>query len=162
MSDLFGSPQQLLDFAAARGFSATLHPADGPTPTVQIAAQALGIPEDTMTKNVLFLIKGEPVLVIARGISLVDKRVLARHFGVGRKKVKLASAEQTFAATGFAAGCVPPFGHKTALPTFIDEGVCQLQRVYGGTSDPTVLISLPLDQLLAITKGNVMAIALKR
>lgn len=162
MSDTFGNPQQLLDFAIARGFDATLHPADCPTPTVQLAAQALGISEDEMTKNVVFLIKGEPVLVIVRGTYLVDKRVLARHFGVGRKKVKLASGEQTLAATGFAAGCVPSFGHKTPLPTLIDKAICGLQRVYGGTSDPNVLVSLPLDQVLAITNATVMEVALKR
>ena len=162
MSESFGSPQKLLALAAAQGFSATLHPADHSMPTVKIAAAALGIAENTMTKNVVFLVKGEPVLVIARGSSLVDKRVLARHFGVGRKKVKLATPAQTFEATGFVAGCVPPFGHKTALPTFIDEEVCELERVYGGTSDPKVLISLPLDQLLTITGAKVMVLALKR
>ena len=162
MSDSFGTPEQLLDFAATRGFSATLHRADCPTPTVQIAAEALGISVEAMTKNVVFLVKGQPVLVIARGISLVDKRVLARQCGVGQKKVKLASAEKTLAATGFAAGCVPPFGHKTPLLTFIDKAVCELERVYGGTSDPNVLISLPLEQALAITRGKVIEIALKR
>lgn len=152
------SPQELIALAAEQGIIATLHPAERAMPTVQEAAAALGIPVDTMTKNLIFLVKGEPILVIVRGTSMVDKRTLARHFGVGRKKVKLATAQQTFDTTGFVAGCVPSFGHKTPLPTFIDEDIYQLERVYGGTSEAKVLISIPLNELIRLTKGEVMKV----
>jgi prolyl-tRNA editing enzyme YbaK/EbsC (Cys-tRNA(Pro) deacylase) len=126
-------------------------------PTVEDAAAVLGIHLSEMTKNVVFLIKGEPVLVIARGQARVDKGILARLVGVGKKQVKLATSAQTLELTGFAAGCVPPFGHKVPLRTFIDESVLGLERVYGGTSDPNILISLPLDGLFQLTGGTVIA-----
>ena len=50
---------------------------------------------------------------------------------------------------------MPSFGHKTALPTLIDTAVPLLDRVYGGTGDPSVLISLPPTDLIALTGGLV-------
>jgi prolyl-tRNA editing enzyme YbaK/EbsC (Cys-tRNA(Pro) deacylase) len=146
----------LLAFAAQRGVTATLHPADSPMPTVPLAAEALGIPVEAMTKNVLFFVQGKPILVIARGIQRVDERRIAAHFGVGRKQVKLANGEQTLATTGFEAGCVPPFGHLTSLPTLIEAQVMALPRVYGGTSDPNVLISVATEDLLKVVDGTVL------
>lgn len=150
----------LLAFAAERGVTATLHPADSPMPTVPLAAAALGIPVEAMTKNVLFFVQERAILVIARGVQRVDDRKIAAHFGVGRKQVKLATGEQTLATTGFAAGCVPPFGHFTPLPTLIDSQVMALDRVYGGTSDPNVLISVSSEALVELIQGTVLELAL--
>lgn len=158
MVESLRNPEALREWAAVRGVAVTLHPAERAMPTVQEAAAALGIPTDTMTKNVVFFVEGQPVLVIARGVGRVDRRVLAQHFGIGQKKVKLATPEQTWEATGFVAGCVPPFGHRIPLPTFIDETVLGLERVYGGTSEPTVLLSVPPDGLLALTAGVVLGL----
>jgi prolyl-tRNA editing enzyme YbaK/EbsC (Cys-tRNA(Pro) deacylase) len=149
----------LITYAAERGVIATLHPADSPMPTVPLAAAALGIPVEAMTKNVLFFVQGEPVLVIARGIQRVDDRRIATHFGVGRKQVKLATGEQTLATTGFEAGCVPPFGHLIPLPTLIDAHVLTLPRIYGGTHDPMVLISVPTESLVEMVQATVLELA---
>ncbi len=150
------SPEELRDLAAARGLAATLHPAAHPMPTVEDAAAAMGVPVAAMTKNIVFLVGGEPVLAIAAGRARIDDRALARHFGVGRSKVSLASAERAYAITGFVVGCMPSFGHKTALPTLIDTTVPRLDRVYGGTGDPSVLIALPTADLIALTGGLVI------
>ncbi len=154
------SPESLQALAAAQGIAATLHGADQPMPTVEMAAAALGIPIEEMTKNLLFLVAGRPVLVIARGTERVDKRRVAQHWQVGGKKVKLATAEQTLEISGFEAGCVPSFGHRVPLPTLIDESVVRLPRVYGGTSDPMTLISLAPDDLLVLTQGTVLPLTL--
>ena len=145
------TPEELVAFAAERGVSATLHHADSPMPTVPLAAAGLGIDPAEVTKNVLFFVQGTAVLVIARGVQRIDERVVAGHFGVGRKEVKIASPDQTVAETGFVAGCVPPFGHRVPLPTLVDEEVMTLPRVYGGTSDPRVLISVAPDDLTRLT-----------
>ena len=152
------SPEQLRDLAAASGVAADLHPTGRPMPTVEAAAAALGVPVDAMTKNIVCLVAGLPLLVIAAGLSRVDDRALARHHGVGRKKVGLAAPDRAYEITGFVVGCMPSFGHRAALPTLIDAAVLQLDRVYGGTGDPTVLISLATRDLVALTGGTVAAI----
>ena len=152
------SPERLRDLAAAHGIAAELHPTGRPMPTVEAAATALGVPVDAMTKNIVCLVADSPVLVIAAGQARVDDRALALRHGVGRKKVGLAAPDRAYAITGFVVGCMPSFGHRTALPTLIDEAVLRLDRVYGGTGDPTVLISLATRDLLALTGGTVAAV----
>jgi prolyl-tRNA editing enzyme YbaK/EbsC (Cys-tRNA(Pro) deacylase) len=158
MEQSLRSPEALRDFAMARGVAATLHPADRAMPTVEAAAAALGLPVAAMTKNIVCMVAGAPVLVIAAGQARIDERALGQHFGVGRKKVGLAKPDQAFAITGFVVGCMPSFGHRTPLPTLIDPAVMRLERVYGGTGDPAVLIGLTPRDLLALTNAEARAV----
>jgi prolyl-tRNA editing enzyme YbaK/EbsC (Cys-tRNA(Pro) deacylase) len=96
--------------------------------------------------------------VFGAGSARIDDRALAGHFGVGRKKVGLAAPELAYALTGFVVGCMPSFGHRDPLPTRIDVGVSTLKRVYGGTGDPTVLISLATNDLITLTSGIIVAV----
>jgi len=156
MDPSLGSPEALHEFALARGVAATLHPADRAMPTVEAAAAALGLPVAAITKNIVCLVADAPVLVIAAGPARIDDRALAQHFGVGRKKVGLAKPDQAFAITGFVVGCMPPFGHRTPLPTLIDPAVMRLERIYGGTGEPAVLIGLAPSDLIKLTDGEVL------
>src|SRR6476646_9116735 len=158
MTQSLHSPEQLRDLAAAHGIAATLHPAGRPMPTVEAAAGALGIPVAAMTKNIVWLAGGAAVLVIAAGRARIDDRALARQLSVGRKKVGLATPEQAYAISGFVVGCMPSFGHRAPLPTLIDTAVAQLDRVYGGTGDPTVLISLATRDLISLTGGMIVSL----
>ncbi|HNP73508.1 MAG TPA: YbaK/EbsC family protein, partial [Kouleothrix sp.] len=136
------------------GIAATLHHASQPMPTVEAAAAAIGVPVEAMTKNIVCIVGEAAILVIAAGRARIDDRALARHFGVSRGKTGLARPEQAYAITGFVVGCMPSFGHRVALPTLVDPAVLRLERVYGGTGDPAVLISLATADLLALTGGQ--------
>jgi prolyl-tRNA editing enzyme YbaK/EbsC (Cys-tRNA(Pro) deacylase) len=155
MNESLHSPEQLRDLAAARGIAATLHPTGRPMPTVESAADALGIPVVAMTKNIVWLAGESAVLVVAAGQARIDDRALASQLGIGRKKVGLASPDRAYAISGFVVGCMPSFGHRAPLPTLIDTAVTQLDRVYGGTGDPTVLISLATADLIRLTGGTI-------
>ena len=86
------------------------------TLTVGDAARALAVNTDQIIKSLVFHIDGKPLLVINNGLARVDRRKLAAHLGVGRKKVKFASPDTAFTLTGFVVGSMPPFGHKQKLP----------------------------------------------
>ncbi len=152
------SPAELRALAAAQGVEAMLHAADRPMPTVESAAEAIGVPVAAMTKNIVWLVAGAPVLAIAAGLARIDDRALARRFGVARSKVGMASPERALELTGFVVGCMPSFGHRTRLPTLVDTAVLRLARVYGGTGDPAVLISLATADLLRLTGGEPLSI----
>ena len=158
MNQSLHSTEELRDLAAAGGIAATLHPTDRPMPTVEAAANALGLPIAAMTKNIVWLAGGAAILVIAAGLARIDDRALARQLGVGRKKVGMATPERAYAISGFVVGCMPSFGHRAPLPTLIDTAVAQLDRVYGGTGDPTVLISLATSDLIRLTGGTIVAL----
>jgi hypothetical protein len=77
------------------------------TPTVHAAAAALGVQAAQIIKTLLFLVKDEPVLVIASGDTVVDRRPLAGRYGVGKKQVKLADPEAVMRVTGCGRRCLP-------------------------------------------------------
>jgi Cys-tRNA(Pro) deacylase len=127
-----------------------------PTPTVQAAANAVGVSPSEIVKSILFLIAEAPVMVIASGPSLVDRRLLARHFGVGRKQVKLAQGKEVQALSGYAIGAVPPFGHLSPLETVMDHQVLQLEQVYAGGGARDVLIRVAPEEIQKVTRATVL------
>jgi prolyl-tRNA editing enzyme YbaK/EbsC (Cys-tRNA(Pro) deacylase) len=90
----------------------------GAPPTVPAAAAALGVEADQIVKSVIFWVDDRPFLVYGCGTRRVDPRKLAMRLQVGRKRVKLANADQVLDLTGYAVGTVPPLGLKTPMPAY--------------------------------------------
>lgn len=144
----------------------------GATPTVPAAAAALGVSAEQIIKTLLFLVEltsepgrpVRPVVVISNGESRVDKRALADHFGVGKKRVKLAPADVVLALLGYPAGGVPPFGHHTPLPVILDETVLAAVNgrgdfVYAGGGDDRTMMELTPDELQRVLQPLILAVS---
>lgn len=136
-------------FIEARGITAQILFLDEPTPTVEIAAQVLGVQAAQIIKSVLFLADGEPVVVVASGLSRLDRKALADYLGVSRRRVKIANAEQVLMHTGYVAGSVPPFGYASPLRTIVETAVTNLPypHIYGGGGDVNALLQLTVAEL---------------
>jgi prolyl-tRNA editing enzyme YbaK/EbsC (Cys-tRNA(Pro) deacylase) len=132
------------------------------TPTVALAALALGCQTEQIVKSVLFLLKdGQqtyPVLIITNGTSQIDFRKLADLFQIGRKRIRLAPAEVVLTCTGYPAGGVPPFGFPQPVPTYIDRRVFDQPVVYGGGGDDRTMLRITPGELLRVTCGQVVDI----
>jgi prolyl-tRNA editing enzyme YbaK/EbsC (Cys-tRNA(Pro) deacylase) len=113
---------------------------DSPTPTVASAAQAVGCLPEQIVKSILFLVDGAPVLAVACGPRRVEARALARRYGVGRKRVRLASPPQVLEIAGYEVGAMPPFGHREPLPTLLDPSVLPQAEVYAGGGEEDALL----------------------
>jgi prolyl-tRNA editing enzyme YbaK/EbsC (Cys-tRNA(Pro) deacylase) len=85
----------------------------------------------------------------------VDRKKLAGILGVGRKKVKFASADQALEITGFVVGSMPPFGHLQKLPTLVDPAVAELDTIYGGGGNIDAMMRLSPGELLRVTGAEV-------
>ena len=136
---------------------ATILPLSEHTLTVGDAARALAVNTDQIIKSLVFHIDGKPLLVINNGLARVDRRKLAAHLGVGRKKVKFASPDSVFALTGFIVGSMPPFGHKLRLRTLVDTAVTQLDIIYGGGGDVDAMMRLTSKELLRVSQAEVVS-----
>lgn len=154
MTELPRTPADLAAFIAAEGIMATLLPVTTDTPTVPEAAAALGVSEGQIIKTLLFVVRDEPVVAIASGDTLVDRRPIAARFGVGRKQVKLADPETVLAVAGYAVGGVPPFGHAVRCPVLLDERMGRWEVVYGGGGDDRTLLSIAPAELRRATGGE--------
>lgn len=116
------------------------------TPTVEAAAEALGVPCDAIVKSLLFLVEGLPVLAVASGTARVDNRRIAAELGVGRKRVKLAPPEVVVEIAGYIVGAMPPFGHRQKIMTLIDPTVMDHDTVYAGGGDDNAMMKIrPVD-----------------
>jgi membrane protein len=128
------------------------------TPTVQAAAAAVNVPPEAILKSLIFLAGGQPYVVIANGLAKVDRGKLSAHWGVGKKRVKLASSEKVVALTGYPVGAVPPFGHSTPSPTLMDPAVLNQPVVYAGGGGIRALVRLTPQELCRVVEPEIVSV----
>jgi Cys-tRNA(Pro) deacylase len=155
----FFNSETLRQFIAVRQIDATILPMEGHTPTVSDAARELKVSTEQIIKSLVFMSDETPLLVINNGLSRVDRRKLATHLAVGRKKVKFASADQALAITGFVVGSMPPFGHRQTLRTLVDPAVLALDTIYGGGGAIDAMMRLSPQELLRVTGAETVPIS---
>jgi prolyl-tRNA editing enzyme YbaK/EbsC (Cys-tRNA(Pro) deacylase) len=146
-------------FINESGIDAQIVNLESETPTVEAAAAAVGVSTDHIGKSLLFLVQGEPVLVIANGSKRISYKRLAEYLDTNRKRIKFATSAQVEDLTGYSIGSVPPFGHKQKLKTFIEEGVMDQDtggdgRATGGYfGNPCLLLARPSTQICPMLLG---------
>jgi Cys-tRNA(Pro)/Cys-tRNA(Cys) deacylase len=169
MSSTQLTTQDVQAFIEAHHIDARLIRDIGHTPTVPAAAEALGVHPDQIVKTLLFLVRAQEtadsdpqaVVVISNGTNHIDKKALARRYGVGKKRVKLAPPELVLERVGYPAGGVPPFAHRLALPVLIDPSVVSLAdrfngRIYAGGGDDMTMMELSVAELIRILHPEVL------
>lgn len=127
-----------------------------PTPTVEAAAQAVNAKPDQIIKSILFLVEQRPVLAIACGTSNIARRAIADVFGVGKKKVKLATPEMVLEISGYEVGAMPPFGHRQPLTTLIDRRVLEMPEAYAGGGAENALLRLNPQEIRRVAQAQVL------
>ena len=120
--------------------------------TSQQAADALGVRVEQIAKSLVFTVDGAPVMVVASGGNRVDEAKLGVLAG-GR--VRRADADTVRRATGYAIGGVPPLGHETALPIWVDQDLLRLDLIYAAAGVPECVFPLTPDELIRATGGRV-------
>ncbi len=142
-----------------KGITATIVRLPTETPTVDLAAEAVGVAPSQIGKSLLFLVSGNPVLVIGNGNSRIAYKSLAQHYGVNRKQVRLAKPKQVIALTGYPVGTVPPFGHMAPIPTVIETHVMQQDEIYVGGGADDALMLVETEELLRVTGAEIVSLA---
>ncbi len=117
------------------------------TPTVAAAAEAVNVLPDQIGKSLLFLVDGEPVLVIANGSTRIDYKALASYLKVNRKRIRLANPEQVLQYTGYSVGTVPPFGHIDPVLTLMEQSVVEQEEIFVGGGDINALLRISMTEL---------------
>lgn len=126
------------------------------THTAEEAAAAIGTTVGQIVKSLVFLAVEIPILVLVSGTNRVDTGKLAAAAG---GKVRRADAESVRTATGYAIGGVPPLGHATPLPTFLDRDLLEYPTVWAAAGTPNAVFEITPDELLRITNAEVIELA---
>lgn len=123
---------------AAHGLQIAVQELPASTRTAKEAAEACGCELGAIVKSLVFVVDGEPTMVLCAG----DRRV---EQVAGRP----ATADEARAATGFAIGGIPPLGHDRELPTLVDESLRRFDRVWCAAGTPNAVFSVATGELLA-------------
>ena len=146
------------DALAALGHDVAILVVAGSTHTAEMAAAAAGCDLGQIVKTLVICVSGKPRLALVAGDRRLDDRLVAAHVGVGRKQVKLASAEQVLALTGYAVGGVSPFGLPAPLDVLVDEGLQRFETVWVAGGTPSAIFPIALADLVRHTKGTFVAV----
>lgn len=149
-------PNDLQSFMEQNDIEGEIVFLDEPTPTVEVAAKVVGTHPDQIVKSVLFTVRDEKVIAMACGTQLIERRVIAALYGVGRKQVKLANAEVVLETTGYPVGTVPPFGHPKPIRSLMDPRVLEHTECYAGGGAHNALTRLDPKDILKITQAEIV------
>ena len=124
------------------------------TRTVAEAAAAVGCEVGQIAKSIVFVMDGEPVVVVASGRHRIDleKVCEALDCADGRQ----ASADEVRAATGFPVGGVPPVGH--GLPVVFDATLLEYEVIYAAGGDGNTLFEVMPRQLAGCVHALVASV----
>ena len=148
------SAQKVADAARALGLSVEIVEFEETTRTAQDAANTIGCQVAQIVKSLLFIVEGQPVMTLVSGVNRLDERKLAALRGVGRKQVERADADTAKAATGFSIGGVPPFGHTSRLPVYVDEDLTRFDVVWAAAGTPFAVFAITPEELVRASGGT--------
>ncbi len=147
--------QKVLEAAHQLGLDIEIKEFTETTRTAQDAANAIGCQVGQIVKSLLFVVDGRPTMALVSGPNRLDEKKLAALCEVGRKKVKRAKPDMARQATGYAIGGIPPFGHITTLPTYIDRDFWQYPLIWAAAGTPNAVFAISPDDLAQATGGQV-------
>jgi prolyl-tRNA editing enzyme YbaK/EbsC (Cys-tRNA(Pro) deacylase) len=122
------------------------------TRTAVDAARAVGCELGQIVKSLVFVAGGRPVVALVSGANRLDERRLS---DVAGEPVLKADAETARNATGYAIGGVPPFGHATDVPVFMDRDLLGYALVWAAAGRPDSVFEIAPDRLRDLSAATV-------
>src|SRR3981081_4063799 len=123
------------------------------TRTASDAARAVGCEVGQIVKSLVFVAAGSPVVALVSGANRVDEKRLAAAAG---EPVQKADAETARSATGYSIGGVPPFGHATDVPVFMDRDLLGYEVVWAAAGRPDSVFEIAPDRLRELSGATVV------
>ncbi len=122
------------------------------TRTATDAARAVGCEVGQIVKSLVFVAGGRPVVALVSGANRLDERRLAEIAG---GPVKKADADTARSATGYSIGGVPPFGHATEVPIYMDRDLLGHAVVWAAAGRPDSVFEIAPGRLRELSNATV-------
>lgn len=141
---------------AARRLGLTIEPQRQPegAKTAADAAAAIGVDVGQIVKSLVFSVDGQVVLAYVSGANQLDEDKLAT--AAGGTQCGRVDADIVRAATGYPIGGVPPFGHETELPIFVDPDLLAYDEVWAAAGTWHDVFGISPRSLVEATGGTVV------
>jgi prolyl-tRNA editing enzyme YbaK/EbsC (Cys-tRNA(Pro) deacylase) len=147
------SAQKVADAARGLGLDVEIVEFAQTTRTAQEAADAIGCEVAQIVKSLLFTVNGQPIMALVSGANQLDFGKLAALRSTSRNQIKRPDADAVKTATGFSIGGVPPFGHASPLPVYVDEDLLQFDVVWAAAGTPFVVFAIAPAKLIEASGG---------
>jgi prolyl-tRNA editing enzyme YbaK/EbsC (Cys-tRNA(Pro) deacylase) len=122
------------------------------TRTAGDAARAVGCDVAQIVKSLVFVAAGRPVVALVSGANRLDEGRLA---AVAGSPVTKADAEIARTATGYVIGGVPPFGHASEIPVFMDRDLLGHEVVWAAAGRPDSVFEISPERLRELSQAEV-------
>lgn len=119
------------------------------------AAEKLGVDPARVFKTLVADVDGVLTVAIVPVETQLDLKALG-------KRVTMADPKLAERTTGYVAGGISPLGRRKPLPTVLDESAFDLETIHVSAGRRGLEIELAPADLLALTGGRAMRIAVRR
>ncbi len=119
------------------------------TKTAVDAAEAIGCDVGQIVKSLVFMADDRRCWPSRRAPTVWTRRKLAAV--AGATTVRRATPEEARAATGFAVGGTPPFGHPARVTSFLTRICWRYEEVWAAAGTPDSVFPLTPDELLRVS-----------
>jgi prolyl-tRNA editing enzyme YbaK/EbsC (Cys-tRNA(Pro) deacylase) len=150
---ILGTVSRFEAWLADSGIGVAVRQFPGGTRTAVDAARAVGCDVGQIVKSLVFVAAGRPVVALVSGANRLDERRLGAAAG---EPVAKADAEIARSATGYAIGGVPPFGHATDVPVFMDRDLMEHKVLWAAAGLPDSVFEITPERLRELS-GAVVA-----
>ena len=123
------------------------------TRTATDAARAVGCELGQIVKSLVFVAGGRPVVALVSGSNRLDEERLG---SVAGNPVAKANAEMARSSTGYSIGGVPPFGHLTEIPVFMDRDLLGYDVVWAAAGRPDSVFEIEPERLRELSSATVI------
>ncbi len=148
---------RVTDAARAAGLEINVQRFPEGTRTAAEAAFAVGCEVAQIIKSLVFIADEAPILALVSGANRVDLAKLADV--LGSATARRADGDEARAATGYAIGGVPPFGHARPITVVVDRDLLVHDRLWAAAGLPDAVFSISPDDLRRISAGTVAELA---
>ncbi len=112
--------------------------------TVELAAEALSCEPQRIAKTLSFIVKEEPILIVAAGDAKVDNHKYKAKFA---KKAKMLTPDELIELIGHPMGGVCPFGINDNVTVYLDESLKRFKTVFPACGSANSAIELTIEEL---------------
>jgi len=145
--------QPVADAARDLGLDIEVREFPAGTRTAEDAARAIGVQVGQIVKSLVFVADDRPVLCLVSGSNRLDAARLAKLEKA--QEISRADADTVRETTGFAVGGVPPFGHRTRIPVYLDRDLLLYETVWAAAGTPTSVFAVDPQRLAAACDATI-------
>ena len=125
-----------------------------------VSARELGVDEHAVVKTLVMEDEDKrPLVVLIHGDLNVSTKELARIIGV--KTVSPCSPETANRLSGYIVGGTSPFGTRKKMPTYMEETILELLKIYINGGRRGYLVGIAPQEVVRVLAPNMVKVGIK-